>query len=140
MVRVRYIALALCGLLISGGGPAEAQGGWGRGPSLATNGPFPQNNNGPFDQIPQGYHQIPRTAGAGNPYGSSSPGQDPLQTPVGRGLVPRGPDNPYSPQLRHSCTINANQPDAGDACLISGPPRIYSGDRCRCGRQYGTID
>jgi hypothetical protein len=186
MVRVRYIALSLCGLLISGGGPAEAQGGWGRGPSL--------DNNGPFHPIPQGYHQIPRTdiqgsrtyrqfpdqgsqayrqpinpgsvraprgvrrrsiPGAGNPYSSSSPRQDQFQVPGGLGnpyssaaansggprvMAPMAPSYAAAPQFQYSCTINTDQPDAGGACVKNSSARIYSGDRCRCGRQYGTID
>jgi hypothetical protein len=77
--------------------------------------------------------------------------------------VPGEPDNPYSPtspdpaggqgattpmatsyasapQFQYSCTINANQPEAGGQCMIISPTRRYSGGRCSCRRQWGTID
>jgi hypothetical protein len=178
MVRVRYIALSLCGLLISGGGPAEARGGGGHTSSHDTS-----HNSGPYHQIPQGYHQILRADIQGSrtyrqfPYqGSQAYRQTviPGSVRAPRGSPPRylprqipgGLGNPYSPpapnpagaqrammpvatgyasaplarQFQYSCTINANQPDAGGACVKNSSARIYSGDRCRCGRQYGTID
>jgi hypothetical protein len=93
---------------------------------------------------------------AANPYGGS---------PVKREYytIPAGPSDPYSPggqglmtpvavtnaqpyaaapagQFRYSCTINRNQSEAGGACTVVSSTRKYSGDRCSCHQQVGTID
>ncbi len=43
-------------------------------------------------------------------------------------------------RYRYACTINRNQPDAGGACVISSPALRYSGGKCSCHGQAGTID
>ena len=71
----------------------------------------------------------------GNPYPSAP-------NPAGwqRAMGPMAASYASAPQFQYSCTINAHQPEAGGACVVNSSTRRYSGDRCSCHRQWGTID
>lgn len=41
---------------------------------------------------------------------------------------------------QYTCTIDNDQTDAGDSCVLRTFAAHNSGDRCRCGGQRGTMD
>lgn len=77
-----------------------------------------------------------------NPYSAPGPGAGgglATTAPAGATYVSTNTAGPLQ-QLRYTCTIASGQPDAGGACLVTTSIRRQAGDRCKCGRETGTID